>query len=97
MAWFDYAEVEPTPCCGIDFITNVWQPEAVPPKEERQEVSYLLITGGKREDLDPDTRRVKYIYEDPATMKKLRKEGFKPLKKFRSRTTGRVLTLWFRR
>lgn len=97
MAWYDYALSESTPCCGLDFVHDVWRPEGVPPKHELQEVSYLLVTGGRKEDWNPDTRRLKYIPEDPATLKKLRKEGFKPLKKFRSRTTGRVLTLWFRR
>lgn len=107
---WDYASIEQTPCCGVSFVSDVWEPKAVPTKESTKEErnSFLLITGGRNYAAEDEMWADNATAENPrppvpqmkekkGTLTKLRKEGWIPLKKFRSRTTNRILTLWFKR
>lgn len=97
MRWDDYTYPTETPCCGIDFLEGLWEVKGVPDKDATEKAgrSFLAITGGMREEWDENDNRT-HSGEERGVITALRKAGFKPLQKFKSRTTKRMLTLWFK-
>ena len=95
--WMNYTYNEETPCCGINFLEGLWEVKGVPDKEATEKAgrSFLAITGGRQEVYDEDDKPF-YKGEEWGVITALRRAGFKPLTKFESRTTKRMLTLWFK-
>lgn len=95
--WENYCYSEETPCCGIDFLEGLWEVKGVPYKDATEKLgrSLLVITGGETQDYDNNGNLIR-VKEQRGMITALRKAGFKPLTKFKSRTTKRMLTLWFK-